>query len=104
MEDDVLAKVIIVEKEIQDCIETEKAKAREWLEEVRKETEEELIKAEEGIRRALDESLKHARDEAMAKAETLIKMTEEGADRLMKLSDETLREIIMRRVRMILPE
>lgn len=104
MENDVLAKVISVEKEIQDCLEGERAKAREWLDEVRKETAEELIKGEELIRKALDESLKQARDEAMEKAEILRKETEEWAERLMKLSDETLREIIMRRIKMILPE
>lgn len=35
MEDDVLARVISVEKEIQACLETERTRAREWLEEVR---------------------------------------------------------------------
>lgn len=104
MNDDVLAKVISVEKEIQDCLETEKAKAREWLEEVKKETEEESIKEEECIRKNLDESMKHARDEATTKAEILIKDASEKAERLLTLSDKTLSSIIMRRIRMILPE
>ena len=104
MENDVLAKVISVEKEIQGCLEGERAKAREWLEEVKKETEEELMKEEESIRKNLDESLKHARDEATTKAEILIKDASKKAERLLTLSDKTLSSIIMRRIRMILPE
>jgi vacuolar-type H+-ATPase subunit H len=104
MEDDVLAKVISAEKEIQACLEAERTRAREWLEEVRKETEEECIRAEERIMEASKMSAEQARDEAMARAKNIVSEAETRAERLLNLSDKTLREIIMRRLNMILLE
>ena len=104
MEDDVLARVISVEKEIQACLEAERTKAAEWLENVRKEAEEEFAKEEEQIREAFRASAEKARDEAQARAGQIVKDAEEKEERLMSLSDKTLKGIIMRRLDMILPE
>ena len=99
-----MARVISVEKEIQACLETEKTRAREWLEAVRKETEEEYTRAEELIREASRGSAEQARDEATARAKNIVSEAKTRAERLLNLSDETLRGIIMRRLNMILPE
>ncbi len=99
-----LAKVISVEKEIQGCLEIEKTKARNWLEEVRRETEKEFAKAEERIGKALKESEEQARCEAVARAEIIVRGEGDRKTRLFNLSDDTLRRIIMGRLNMILPE
>ena len=104
MEDDVLARVISVEKEIQARLEGERTRAGEWLEKMRKETEVECIKAEECIRETSRKSAEQARDEAMTGAKNIIGGAADRAERLLNLSDETLRGIIMRRLNMILPE
>ncbi len=104
MEDDVLTRIISVEKEIQASLESERSKAREWLEEVRRETEGEFVKAEARIREASQKSLAKARKEATIKAENIVSEAEDEAARLRNLDDETLRGIIMRRLAMILPE
>lgn len=104
MEDDALARVIAAEKEIHEYIETERARARTWLEGVREETEEELAREEEQIREVFRESVEKAREEAMARGGKIIRDAEERAGRLLNLGDETLKGIIMRRLNMILPE
>jgi len=104
MEDNVLSRVISVEKELQVCLEAERNKAREWLEGVRKEAEEEFARKEERMREAFRISAAQAKDEAMAKAGDMIKAAGEEAERLLNLSDETLRGTIMQSLNMVLPE
>ncbi len=104
MEDDVLARVISVEKEIQACLEKERKKAQEWIEEVRKETEKEFIREEGLIREASKMSAEKAVDDAAARAKNIVGEAETKAERLLNVGDEILREIIMRRLYMILPE
>jgi len=104
MQDDVLARVISAEKEIQFLLETEKARAREWLDEVRKETEAEFIKAEERVKEESRMSAEQALDEATTRAKNVVTEAKTRAGRLLDLSDKTLKGIIMRRLNMILPE
>jgi cell division septum initiation protein DivIVA len=104
MEDDVLARVISVEKEIQARLDAERVMSREWLEVVKKAEEEEFAREEEQTREAFRKSAEHFRDEAAARAGKVVKDAEEKAERLLALSDETLRGIIMRRLHMIVPE
>ena len=99
-----MARVISVEKEIQTCLEAERAKTREWLEGVKKEAEEEFARGEEQTREALRKSAEQSKDEAVARAGKIVKNAEEKAERLLALSDETLRGIIMRRLHTIVPE
>jgi vacuolar-type H+-ATPase subunit H len=104
MEDDVLARVISVEKEIQSRLEAERAKSLEWLEGIKREAEEEFATKEEQTRAAFRKSAEQSKDEAVAKAGKIVKNAEKKAERLLALSDETLKEIIMRRLHMIMPE
>jgi hypothetical protein len=104
MEDDVLARVISTEKEIQARLEIERTKAREWIEGVRKESEGEFIREAKRVREATRKTEEQARNEAVTRTDIIIKEAGERAERLLNLSDETLREIIMRRLGTILPE
>ncbi len=99
-----MTRIISVEKEIQASLESERSKAREWLEDVRRETEQEFIKAEARIKEDSQKSFEKARKEATMKAENIIIEAEDEAARLRNLDDETLRGIIMQRLPMILPE
>jgi hypothetical protein len=103
VEDDVLARVISTEKGIQARLEAERTRAREWIEVVRKESEEEFIREAKRVAEVTRKTEEQARNEAMRKAEIIIKEAGERAERLLNLSDEALRDIIMRRLDMILP-
>jgi hypothetical protein len=104
MEEDVLARVISTEKEIQACLDVERTKAREWIEGVRKEGEEEFIAEGDRIRETARTAAEQVRNEAMSRAEIIMKEAGERAERLLNLSDETLRDAVMRRLGMLLPE
>jgi regulator of protease activity HflC (stomatin/prohibitin superfamily) len=104
MEDDVLARVISTEKEIQACLEVEKTKARAWIEGVRKESEEEFTAEGNLIREAARKAAEQVRDEAVATAEVVMEAAGERAQRLLNLSDETLRDAVIRRLGVLLPE
>lgn len=103
MEKDILSKVIGVEKEIQDVLDIEKRKSEEWLEGVKKEVEEEFLR-EEGT---LKESLKKAEEDRVAdarrKAAEILEDAKEHTERLAKISDETLKKIIIKHIIKILP-
>ncbi len=98
-----MARVISVEKEIQACLEAERARSREWLEGVKKDAEERFAREEEQAGEAFRKFVEKSRDEAAAMAGRIIENAEEEAEQLLALSDETLRGIIMRRLRTILP-
>ena len=99
-----MARVISVEKEIQARLEAERARSREWLEGVKKEAEEGFSREEGQTREAFRKSAEQSRDEAVARAGEIVKNAEEKAERLLVLSDETLKGIIMRWLHTIVPE
>ena len=96
--------VISVEKERQSCLEAEKIKASEWLEDIKKSSGEEFAQEEARIREDFLKSATEAKDAAMAKVGLIIKVAEEKAGRLAILSDETLTAIIMKKIARVLPE
>ncbi|MGD0886869.1 MAG: hypothetical protein ABSA46_18665 [Thermodesulfovibrionales bacterium] len=104
METNILSEVVAVEREIQRCIEIEKEKSREWIEKVKKESQEELLREQEKIH----ETLRNARDEARKKAESeaavVVKDALVKVELLDRLKDETLTRIIEKRLIKILPE
>ncbi len=103
MENDLLVRIIAAEKEIQECLEDEKAKAREWLEAVRKEAEEDFNREEARISESLGEAEETAKKEAESKAVIIMKAVEEKAGRMERLDDDTLKRAIMRQLHRILP-
>ena len=103
MEKDILSEVIDVEREIQKCLDLEKIKSREWLEKVKKESEEELVLEEKKIREALNKAVENAQHEAESKAAAVVKKAAEEAERLKHLKNNTLLEIVERHINRILP-
>ncbi len=103
MEKDILSEVIEVEKEIQKCLEVEKAKSHDWLEKVKKESEEELVREERNIKESLNKSIEMAKKEAELKSAEIVKQTEARAERLAKLNDGTLVGIVGKQIIRILP-
>ena len=103
MEKDILSEVIEVEKEIQKCLEVEKAKSHDWLEKVKKESEEELVREERNIKESLNKSIEVAKKEAELKAAEIVKQTEARAERLATLNDGTLEGIVGKQIIRILP-
>lgn len=104
MEDDVLARVISAEKEIQECLEVERNKARAWLEGVQKEAEEEFARQMEQARDTFTKSVEQAKTEAEAEAAKIVRNAQDKSGQFLALGDETLGRIIIRRLDMILPE
>jgi len=103
MQKDILSEVIEVEKEIQKSLEVEKAKSHDWLEKVKKESEEELVREEKTIKESLNKSIEVAKKEAELKAAEIMKQTKARAERLAKLNDETLADIVGKQITRILP-
>lgn len=103
MEKDILSEVIETEKEIQKCIEQEMKKAKEWLEEVRKNAALELAQADKEYTTALEQAMADAEKEAAARAMEVRKNAELQADRLGKLEDSVLKSILEKRIKRILP-
>ncbi|HTP04795.1 MAG TPA: hypothetical protein VMM54_06540 [Nitrospirota bacterium] len=103
MQKDILSEVIDVEKEIQKGLDVEKEKSHDWLEKVKKETEEELVREEKNIKESLNKSIEVAKKEAELKAVEIVKQTEARAQRLAKLNDQALVDIVGKQITRILP-
>lgn len=98
-----LAEVIQAEKEIQKCLETEKSKAIEWLDNVKRVCKEELSAAEAGAREALAASREQARREAEETAKTVIGDSARKAAQLDAFDDGFLINLIRKDLHRILP-
>ncbi len=103
MEKDVLSQVIEAEKEIQQCLDLEKIKAREWLERVKKDCEEEFIREEKNIKESLERAVAEAAREADARAAGAVSRATAEAERLGRVEEETLSRIVAQQVAVILP-
>ena len=103
MEKDVLSQVIDVEKEIQKDLDSEKVKAREWLEAAKRQEEQSFLVEQQRIQQSLDQSLAEAVKQAGEKAERIVHQTELAAERLGHLNAEVLGSIVERRISRILP-
>lgn len=103
MEKDILSEVIEVEREIQYCLEQERIKVRDWLENVKKESSDELARSEREIRDAYDRSLDEIEQEAAVKAAEITREAERLAERFRTLDEDTLRGIAKKQIAKILP-
>lgn len=104
MEKDILGKVIEVEKEIQERLRLEKSKSKEWLEGVKREVEEEIAREEERLKGTYNKAVEDARADAEKNASEIFRDAATLAERCHQISDETLKQIIMRHIITILPE
>ena len=103
MEEDILSKVIGVEKEIQKGLETEKVKAQEWLEKIKRESEEEIIKEGYRLKEAFERALEESAAYAERKSSEVLSETVLFSERLKAMPDEMLSVIITRHIMKILP-
>jgi vacuolar-type H+-ATPase subunit H len=103
MKEDLLGEVIEAEKEIQKYIELEKVKSREWLEQTRKDFEEEVEREEMNLRHSLQQAIEQAAKDAVAKAADIVSQTERTAGRLAAVKNDTLSRIVEKHIRTILP-
>jgi hypothetical protein len=103
MEKDILSQVIEAEKKIQQCLDLEKIKAREWLECVKKEYEEEFIREDRNIKESLEKSTIEAAREAEVKAAGTLSQATAAAERLGRVQAETLSRIVAKQIAGILP-
>ena len=103
MEKDILSKVIEVEGDIHKRISLEKERADELIENARKEAEGEVIREEARLKACLDMAIKEAKSDAETSASEMISEADLVSLGLKNISDEELKEIIMRHIRKILP-
>lgn len=104
MEGDLLSRVIAAEREIQDGLDRERSEARDWVEQVRREAEEEILREREDMRLSLIESLSASRTEAEAQAAAMVLRAREKAERMGALADSLLKKIVMDQLYKILPD
>ncbi len=103
MERDILSQVIEAEKEIQQCLDRERIKSREWLERIKKECEEEYRKEEQRITASLERSMAEAVSEAEAKAAGIISRAAGQTERLGHVQAGILSRIVAKQINRILP-
>ena len=103
MDDDILSQVVEVEKEVQQRIEIEKKMSQEWLENVKKEAEEKVLIEEKELKKNVTDSISIARLNAEKKAEAIISDANVEAERIEKLDDDILKNIIIKPIIRILP-
>lgn len=104
MEKDILSEVIEVEKEIQKCLELERAKAQEWLEKAKKESTEDFARSERGINEAFERAMVDAEKTAAAKAAEIVKEAAAQVEQLQALDERMLADTVAKQMRRILPE
>ena len=103
MGNDILHEIIAVETEIQRNIEIEKEKTNKWIEEVRRDAEDEIVREEDRLKESGAQSLKEALADAERKASDIIEKAVAKAEILKRFDCESLGEIILARIIRILP-
>ncbi len=89
--------------EIQRKLEAEREKAYEWIEKVRRETEEEVAREEEEFEKSCSAVLEETRTDAEKKAARIVEEATARCGKLEGLDGESLREIVMKHIVRILP-
>lgn len=100
---DVLSTVIEVEREIQQRLDEEKKKSRERIEHATAEAERELAVEARRLTEAADASLSNARSTSDQEAAAVAEAARREAERIDRISDDTLRNAVRRYLARILP-
>jgi len=103
MDDDVLGKVLHIEKEINDQFETERAKAEQRLEKLKEDMEKKVAAEELRMQEPFNNAVKNAESDTEEKVADIIKNAKVKAGLLESLSDDTLNRIISGHINCILP-
>lgn len=103
MGSDILREIVAVEKEIQQNLDAERKRIREWLDKVKREAEEEVAREEERFRESCATALEEAKAEAERKAAEIVKEASARADIFKGLDGEHLRKNVIKHMVGILP-
>jgi len=103
MDNNILSEVIEVEREIQKCLELEQAKARDWLEKIKKECADEILTEEARIKASLAESEDRARKEAEESIASSVKDAAALVEQRDHLERAVLQAVVDKHLRIILP-
>lgn len=103
MDDDILSKVVEVEKEVQQRIDIEKNMSHEWLENVKNDAEEKILREEKELKDALVEEIGKTSLNSKRKAAEIIKDAGIEAEKLERLGNDILKKIILKHIYRILP-
>ena len=104
MENDVLHKLMEVEKEVQQRFELEKGRSQAWLERVRGDAEKEIHALETELKEALAKEISSAELDAGKKASKLLEDAYEESGLPEKLENGRLKDILLKHISGILPE
>lgn len=91
-----LSGIVEVENEIQQQVDAEEKQWQKWLEDLRRDLEDEAVQEEERLKQELDADIAGARKEAEKEAEQIRAEAAKWVERIGSLSDEELRELVMR--------
>jgi vacuolar-type H+-ATPase subunit H len=103
MEDSILAKIIQTEGEIQAKIETARKTCTEQIRRLKKEAEKRIVDEESQIREQCRRSLDEADLPAQPEATAILEAASRLAEKLRRLDDEVLKQLIMKHIIRILP-
>lgn len=103
MDSTILSEVIEVEREIQKCLELEQAKARDWLEKVKKECAGEVLKEESRIKDTLAAAKERTRKEAEESTASSLRDAAAFVEHLDHLDRAVLQAVADKHIRTILP-
>lgn len=104
MEQGTLEEVLEVEKEIEKLLDNETAKAQQWLEQRKKQIEEERHSAITELESTVARRKEVAKTNAEAKATRIVDQATSVACRVDAMSDDRLNQIIWEHMASILPE
>lgn len=99
-----IAKIVTIEKEIQEKIEAEKLKAEQWLGEIKKKTEEDLVRIEEKIKRTNNERLLLLEEEIRNNARTIIEEAVRWHQWVINLKEDELKAVLLKFITRIIPD
>jgi vacuolar-type H+-ATPase subunit H len=103
MDNNILREIIDAEKEIQQSLDQEKLKMREWLAARKKEIESESALQEQHIILSYQHALDKAVQEAAKTASELFEQSKRQGDRLAHLKNDILVKIVTNHIGKILP-
>jgi hypothetical protein len=103
MNEDILSAVVKVEKEIARAVELEKTRSQERLDRLKRDCDSEVLMEKKCLQDALNRRIDDIRTCSEKTASEIISGARAGAERFKKISDDALKEIIMKHIGMILP-
>jgi len=103
MKEDLLSTVVEVEKELEQNLENEKIRAREMLDTLRREAEQEISEEEKRLQEALDQAITASLIRAEKRSSGIMEKADATVSRLERISDEVLKRIIRKHIARILP-